>query len=89
MNTFESIQKTIYDVILLVVPYIDPEDLLEETDLFSLGLDSVNAMRLILHLQTSFDISFTTTDISFENFQTIANIARTIEQKLMPELVSV
>jgi acyl carrier protein len=89
VKTLDSIQKNIYDIILLVIPYLDPEDLLEDTDLFSLGLDSVNAMRLILHLQTSFGISFTTTDINFENFKTIANIARTIEQKFTPELVLV
>ena len=86
MNNFESIQNTIYDVILMVIPYIEPEDLLEDTDIFSLGLDSVNAMRLILHLQTEFGLSFGTADINFENFKTIANIARTIERKLMPEM---
>lgn len=89
MNTLDSIQNTIYDVILMVIPYIDPEDLQEDTDIFSLGLDSVNAMRLILHLQTEFGISFGTADINFENFKTIANIARTVEQKVMPERVSV
>lgn len=89
MNQTDSMYKTIYDVILMVIPYIDPEDLLEDTDIFGLGLDSVNAMRLILHLQTSFGISFSTADINFENFKTIANIAHTIKQKLTPEFMSI
>lgn len=89
MNTFESIQQTIYDVILMVIPYIDPEDLLDDTDIFHLGLDSVNAMRLILHLQTAFGIAFSTKDINFDNFKTIANIARTVEHKILLNPVSV
>ncbi|MGB3559424.1 MAG: acyl carrier protein [Geitlerinemataceae cyanobacterium] len=89
MNTTDSIQQNIYDVILMVIPYIDAEELLEDTDIFSLGLDSVNAMRLILHLQTEFGIRFSTADINFENFKTIANIARTIEQKIAPEPIFV
>lgn len=83
MNTFDSLKRTIYDTILMVIPYIEPEELLEESDIFMLGLDSINAMRLILHLQTAFGITFNTSDIRWENFKTIANISRVVEQKLM------
>jgi acyl carrier protein len=89
VNTLDSIQKTIYDVILMVIPYIEPEELLEDTDLFNLGLDSVNAMRLILHLQTAFGINFSTTDINFENFRTIVDISRMIERKIAPEFAAI
>lgn len=87
MNTFDTLQKNLYDIILRVIPYIEPEELGEETDLFSLGLDSVNAMRLILHLQMAFGITFTSGDLNFENFKTIANISRVVEQKVVLEPV--
>jgi acyl carrier protein len=48
-----------------------------------LGLDSINALRLILHLQSTFDVTFSGTDINFSNFQTVEKMASLIDSKLV------
>jgi len=63
------------------MPNIDQSQLLDETDIFTLGLDSVNAIRLITNLQSTFKVSFSTSDINFNNFRTITNIAEIVARK--------
>ena len=82
MNTLNSIAAKVANVVLEVMPTIAPESLQENTDIFSLGLDSINALRLILHLQSTFDVTFSGTDINFSNFQTVEKIASMIDSKL-------
>jgi acyl carrier protein len=83
MATSNSIAAQVSQVVLDVMPTIAPEMLQENTDIFSLGLDSINALRLILHLQSTFDVTFSGTDINFSNFQTVENMASLLESKLM------
>ncbi len=83
MNTLNSIAAKVANVVLEVMPTIAPESLQENTDIFSLGLDSINALRLILHLQSTFDVTFSGTDINFSNFQTVEKMASLIDSKLV------
>ncbi len=46
-----------------------------------MGLDSVNAMSLILKLQNNFTIKFAVNDINAENFQSVATIVKLIDKK--------
>ena len=73
-------QKT-QDVVLELLPHVERQKLGDRTDIFSLGLDSINAMSLIFNLQDAFDVRFETSEISFDNFQTVAKIVELIEQK--------
>ncbi|MGF1539074.1 MAG: acyl carrier protein [Pleurocapsa sp.] len=79
--TVEQVKQKIQDVILELLPHVEEQNLGDQTDIFSLGLDSINAMSLIFNLQDTFDVKFETDEISFDNFQTVAKIVELIEKK--------
>ena len=56
-------------MVLEVLPDVNLEDLSEDSDIFSMGLDSINAMILVTKLQEAFEIQLDTSEINFENFQ--------------------
>jgi acyl carrier protein len=80
MNIQEIKQKT-NGVVLTVLPNLRPEELSEDQNIFSLGLNSINAMALVSSLEDAFDITFETSEINFENFQTVTDIVELIRQK--------
>ncbi len=90
MNSSEQIKQEAKKVILAILPDVSSEDLNEESDIFSLGLDSINAMTLVSNLQDAFDIQLETNEIIFENFQSLATIAEMVEKKkgLKDEILS-
>ena len=81
MESLNSIKQKSHDVVLELLPDVRSEELSDETDLFDMGLDSINAMTLVLSLQDAFGIQFDTNEISFENFRTVADIAELINRK--------
>jgi acyl carrier protein len=81
MGSLESIKEKSYGVVLELLPDVSNDELSDDTDLFDMGLDSINAMTLILSLQDTFGIQFDTNEISFENFRTVGDIAELINRK--------
>lgn len=81
MNSTEQIKQEAKEVILAILPDVSSEDLNEESDIFNLGLDSINAMTLVSNLQDAFNIQLETNEINFENFQNLATIAEMVEKK--------
>ena len=81
MQSIEIKQKS-HDIVLELLPNINSQELLDDMDLFSLGLDSVNAIMLVMSLQDAFSVNFEASEISVENFHSIANIAELIEKKV-------
>lgn len=79
--TVEEVRDKTQNVVLELLPDVGSEELSEESDIFSLGLDSINAMTLVFSLQDAFDIKFETNEISFENFRTVADIVELIKKK--------
>ncbi len=79
--TIKEIKQKTEDVVLNLLPDISSEELLEDTDIFGLGLDSINAMTLVFNLQDAFDIQFESEEISFENFRTVGDIVELIKTK--------
>jgi acyl carrier protein len=79
--TVEELRQKTQNVILELLPHVERQTLLDECDIFSLGLDSINAMALIFSLQDAFEVKFETNEISFDNFQTVAKIVELIEKK--------
>lgn len=90
MNSSEQIKQEVKEVILAILPDVSSEDLNEESDIFSLGLDSINAMTLVSNLQDAFEIQLETNEINFENFQNLVTIAEMVEKKkgLKDEILS-
>lgn len=66
---------------MTVLPNVRPEELSEDQNIFSLGLNSINAMALVSSLEDAFNITFETSEINFENFQTVTDIVELIKKK--------
>ncbi len=81
MESIEAIKQKSHDVVLEILPNINSEELLDDMDLFSLGLDSVNAIMLVMSLQDAFSVNFEASEINVENFRSIADIVKLIERK--------
>lgn len=79
--TSEEVKQKAQNVVLTILPDVGSKDLSDDRDIFSLGLDSINAMSLIFSLQDAFGVNFETSEISFENFRTIADIVELIKRK--------
>lgn len=81
MTATATIKEQIQQLIIEVIPDITLEELAEESDIFSLGLDSINAMTLISNLQDQFNFQLETDEINFENFQNVDSILAMVQAK--------
>ena len=79
--TVEEIRQKTQNVVLEQLPDVDSEMLSDASNIFSLGLDSINAMSLVFSLQDAFGIKFETHEISVENFRTVADIVELLDKK--------
>lgn len=79
--TAEEAKQKAKDVVLTLLPDADGEELSDGEDIFSLGLDSINAMALVLNLQDTFNVMFDASEISVDNFRTISNIVELVTKK--------
>ncbi|QUY44847.1 acyl carrier protein [Acaryochloris marina] len=77
----EKLTEKIKSVILDLIP-IDEDKLLDNSDIFNLGLDSINAMTLVFNLQDTFSIKFEVLEIDVENFRSVKDISKLIRSKL-------
>lgn len=68
----EQIKSIIADILSLTDEQI--ENLTLETDLFEIGLDSMIAIELIVHLESEFDILIDDDDLSMDNVRKISEI---------------
>lgn len=80
----EDIKHKTKKVVLEIIPNVSIEDLSDESNLFSLGLLSIDAMTLVDKLEDAFDVRFSTREINFENFQSLATLVELIEKKKCP-----
>jgi acyl carrier protein len=53
-----------------------------DRDLFELGLDSLNAVRMLLDVEEAFDIQFPESDISVELFSSLISLRTALWQCL-------
>lgn len=76
-----ALEDKIKQVILDLLPGTEENEITSQSDIFAMGLDSVNAMNLIMTLQSTFSIEFAPTDIQFENFRTPETILDIVQSK--------
>jgi acyl carrier protein len=81
MMTVEELKQKTKDIVSELLPDVGNEEITDDTDIFGLGLDSINAMTLVSNLQDTFDIKLETNEFNFENFQDIANIVEMLRRK--------
>jgi len=77
----EEIKQKAQGIVLGLLPDVGKDEIADDTEIFDLGLDSINAMTLISNIQDAFDISLEPSDFMFENFQNIATITELIKRK--------
>jgi acyl carrier protein len=77
----EELKQKTKNIISELLPDVGSEEINDDIDIFSLGLDSINAMTLISNLQDAFDIKLEIHELNFENFQTISTIVEMVQNK--------
>ena len=78
-----EMKQTVKQFILAeFLPGEDPEELTEETTLFSSGLlDSIASLKLVTFLEKEFSISVAPHDIVADNLDTLTAIEKFVESK--------
>lgn len=74
----QIIERELGDYIQVPISEIDIHD-----DLFALGLDSLNIVRLILNVEDEFNTEFDDSHITNENFMSLSSISKLIEEVKM------
>lgn len=82
MNQIETIKQKIRQLISENLPDISTSELTDNVELFSLGLNSLNAVSLVLGLEEVFDFEFDMDEISYESFRAISDIVDIVSEKL-------
>ena len=80
MNYLETIKNVLEnklgDELLVSVDKIEKND-----NLFNLGLDSLNVIKLIIGIEEELNIKFQDEDIDSKNWKSIENINKLIEER--------
>jgi acyl carrier protein len=71
--SYEMIRK-VANFIAATFPNVSTGEGIYQTELSEFGLDSFELMKLIILIETEFEIQFETSDLLFENFSTIEKI---------------
>ena len=67
----------------LVLEGLDPQDILNDTPIQEeLGLDSVDALELVLGLEKAFEIKIDSNGLSATNFQSVDTLAAFVKAQL-------
>ena len=80
MNYLETIKNVLEnklgDELLVSVDKIEKND-----NLFNLGLDSLNVIKLIIGVEEELNVKFYDKDIDSENWKSVENINKLIEER--------
>ena len=76
---FEKIREFILEEVL---QFIDKSEFSDDSNLFELGLDSLNIMRLVFFLEEEFKIKIPEDKISIENLSTVNSIQNLVKSLL-------
>jgi len=75
-----EVVDTIKEKLALIVE--SDENIDEHIDLFNVGLDSIKTIRLVVELETVFDITIEDDDLVIENFSTLSKITDMVSNKI-------
>lgn len=81
MANSNATKQQLSEILLGIMPHIEPGQLTDDADLSSVGLQSIDAPRLIMQLESKFGVSFSMEDMQPQNFRSIDSIATLLEQK--------
>lgn len=80
----EKIIKKLYGILESVEKefiYVPIKDIKIKDDLYTVGIDSLNVVKIILALEEEFDIEFDDDDINIENFRNLKSIEQLVVEK--------
>ncbi|MGE5631449.1 MAG: phosphopantetheine-binding protein [Caulobacteraceae bacterium] len=78
-NTVDEMFQTIRDILLKTIPNIQTENLDENTDLYEVGLDSINSVNFAMAIEEQYNITFKDEHILGQNFATIGRIKQLLK----------
>lgn len=73
-NTSNETVRKVTSLIAATLPNVSTIEGVYQAELSEFGLDSFELMKLIILIESEFDIQFDTSDLLFENFSTIEKI---------------
>ncbi|GAA0133908.1 hypothetical protein YSY43_07480 [Paenibacillus sp. YSY-4.3] len=85
MNQVQDIESQVKSILFNLFSNSNPDDITNETDLDDIGLDSLNAIQLIVQLEDAFGMSIDDDELLYENFNTIPKIVDVVKSKLVEE----
>lgn len=81
MTQTANIQQQIEQLLLDNIQNISAQDLSPDAELFALGLNSLNAVSIVLGLEETFGFEFDMDEIDYQHFQTIASMIELVKSK--------
>ncbi len=80
----DSLQQELKDFIMKeFLPGESPDDLTETTPLISAGiLDSIATLKLVMHIEETYGVSFEPHEVDKENLDTLNLITRLLRSKM-------
>jgi acyl carrier protein len=79
----QSIEKEVKSIVLNIFKNTTASELSLDTDLNDIGLDSLNAIQLIVQLEETFDITIDDDELLYDNYDTVSKIIEIVNQKRM------
>ena len=78
-----SVSETLKDIVLKVLKLEIPASTLnEQTNLYELGLESLNVVELLVDIEAAFDIVVDIEDLNGEMFAVLGSVAAFVQGKL-------
>lgn len=78
-----NIELRVRDIIKTCIEPTKPiEEIGIDDNLFILGMDSLNCIKVIISIESEFDFEFDDDDLNFENFKNIRGITSYIERRI-------
>lgn len=78
MNQFEQVKHKVCSVISNNITNHNEQEIMNTTDLFNMGLNSLNTIQVVMDLEEAFNFEFDYQKISYENFKTVTSISNFI-----------
>lgn len=77
----DSIERKISEIVREMLKVHSNVSLTADQNLFDIGLDSLNAIQLIVRLEEEFDIIIDDDELIFDNFDSIEKIVEIMKNK--------
>ncbi|QUI23838.1 diaminopimelate decarboxylase [Vallitalea pronyensis] len=82
-GNMKNIELKVKNILGSVIQFqTDIEKINVEDDLFSLGMDSMNILKVIIEIESEFDFIFNDDELTADNFRQIKCIAENIERRI-------